>query len=108
MHEIIGSANVLRSALFLDRDGTINRHIGYLDRPDQIELLPGVSAAIRRLNQAGVLAVVVTNQAVIARSMHCGRSRTDSRAAEGGTQTTRCGSRCHLSQPASPESRTTG
>ena len=61
------STNALRPALFLDRDGTINRHIGYLDRPGQIELLPGVGAAIRRLNQAGVLAVVVTNQAVIAR-----------------------------------------
>lgn len=59
--------NTLRPTLFLDRDGTINRHIGYLDRPEQIELLPGVGAAIRRLNQAGVLAVVVTNQAVIAR-----------------------------------------
>ena len=67
MHEATHSANVLRPALFLDRDGTINRHIGYLDRPEQIELLPGVGAAIRCLNQAGVLVVVVTNQAVIAR-----------------------------------------
>ena len=67
MCDVTQSANVLRPALFLDRDGTINRHIGYLDRPEQIELLPGVGAAIRRLNQAGVLAVVVTNQAVIAR-----------------------------------------
>ena len=67
MHEVTRSANVLRPALFIDRDGTINRHIGYLDRPEQIELLPGVGAAIRRLNQAGVLAVVVTNQAVVAR-----------------------------------------
>ena len=61
------STNNLRPTLFLDRDGTINRHIGYLDRPEQIELLPGVGEAIRRLNQAGVLTVVVTNQAVIAR-----------------------------------------
>ena len=67
MHEVTRSTNVPHPALFLDRDGTINRHIGYLDRPEQIELLPGVGAAIRRLNQAGVLAVVVTNQAVIAR-----------------------------------------
>ena len=67
MREATQSAHVLRPALFLDRDGTINRHVGYLDRPEQIELLPGVGAAIRRLNQAGVLAVVVTNQAVIAR-----------------------------------------
>ena len=67
MREATPSTTVLRPALFLDRDGTINRHVGYLDRPEQIELLPGVGAAIRRLNQAGVLAVVVTNQAVIAR-----------------------------------------
>ncbi len=67
MHEVIRSSIALLPALFLDRDGTINRHIGYLDRPEQIELLPGVGVAIRRLNQAGVLAVVVTNQAVIAR-----------------------------------------
>ena len=67
MREATPSTTMLRPALFLDRDGTINRHVGYLDRPEQIELLPGVGAAIRRLNQAGVLAVVVTNQAVVAR-----------------------------------------
>ena len=67
MPEATQSTNILRPAMFLDRDGTINRHIGYLDRPEQIELLPGVGAAIRRLKQAGVLAVLVTNQAVIAR-----------------------------------------
>ncbi len=67
MYEVTRSANILRPALFLDRDGTINRHIGYLDRPEQIELLSGVGEAIHRLNQAGVLAIVVTNQAVIAR-----------------------------------------
>ena len=61
------SPSVLRPALFLYRDGTTNRDIGYLDRPEQIGLLSGVGAAIRRLNRAGVLAVVVTNQAVVAR-----------------------------------------
>jgi histidinol-phosphate phosphatase family protein len=59
----------LRPAAFLDRDGTINRHLGLLIRPEEIELLPGAARAIRRLNRAGVLAVVVTNQPVVARGL---------------------------------------
>jgi histidinol-phosphate phosphatase family protein len=58
--------SVARPTLFLDRDGTINRHIGYLHRPEQLELLPGAAAAIRRLNTAGALVIVVTNQPVVA------------------------------------------
>lgn len=61
------SARQLRSAVFLDRDGTINREVTHLKSPDQLELLPGVSAAIRRLNRSGTLAVVITNQPVVAR-----------------------------------------
>lgn len=57
----------LRPALFIDRDGTLNRHIGYINKPDQVELLPGVAGAIRRLNQSGTLAIVITNQPVVAR-----------------------------------------
>lgn len=57
----------LRPALFIDRDGTINRHVGYVTKPEQLELLPGAGEAIRRLNQAGILAVLVTNQPVVAR-----------------------------------------
>lgn len=56
-----------RATLFIDRDGTVNRHVGYVTKPEQLELLPGAGAAIRRLNQAGVLAVLITNQAVVAR-----------------------------------------
>jgi histidinol-phosphate phosphatase family protein len=58
-----------RPAAFLDRDGTINRHLGLLTRPEEIELLPGAAGAIRRLNRAGVLTVVVTNQPVVARGL---------------------------------------
>jgi len=54
-------------AVFLDRDGTINRYVGFLTRPDQFELLPGVAEAIRKINQSGFLCVVVSNQPVIAR-----------------------------------------
>lgn len=61
------SSRQLRSAVFLDRDGTINRDVTHLKLPDQIELLPGAAAAIRRLNRSGKLAVVVTNQPVVAR-----------------------------------------
>lgn len=55
--------------VFLDRDGTINRSPPageYLARPDDIALLPGAAAAIRRLNDAGVWAGVVTNQQGVA------------------------------------------
>lgn len=57
----------LRSAVFLDRDGTINREVTHLRAPNQVGLLPGAAAAIRRLNRSGTLAVVVTNQPVVAR-----------------------------------------
>jgi histidinol-phosphate phosphatase family protein len=61
------SGRHLRSAVFLDRDGTINREVTHLKSPDQVDLLPGTAAAIRRLNRSGTLAVVVTNQPVVAR-----------------------------------------
>jgi histidinol-phosphate phosphatase family protein len=61
------SGRHLRSAVFLDRDGTINREVTHLKAPDQLELLPGAAAAIRRLNRSGNMAVVITNQPVIAR-----------------------------------------
>lgn len=54
-------------AVFLDRDGTINRFVGFLRDPEQLELLEGAAEAIRMLNTAGRLAVVATNQPVIAR-----------------------------------------
>jgi histidinol-phosphate phosphatase family protein len=65
----LGAARGPRPAAFLDRDGTLNRHVGHVSRPEQLELLPGVGGAVRRLNQAGVQVVVVTNQPVIARGL---------------------------------------
>lgn len=56
-----------QKAIFLDRDGTINRYVGFLRSEDEFELLPGVAEAIGKLNAAGYLVVVVTNQPVIAR-----------------------------------------
>jgi histidinol-phosphate phosphatase family protein len=61
------STRHLRSAVFLDRDGTLIREVNHLKAPDQIDLLPGVAVAVRRLNRNGTLAVVVTNQPVVAR-----------------------------------------
>lgn len=57
----------LRQAVFIDRDGTINKEVNHLNRPDQLELIPGAGDALRQLNRAGVLAVGVTNQPVLAR-----------------------------------------
>lgn len=56
-----------QKAVFLDRDGTINKYVGFLRNIDEFELLPGVAEAIRKINESGYLAVVVTNQPVIAR-----------------------------------------
>ena len=54
-------------AIFLDRDGTINRYVGFLRNIDDFELLDGVAEAIRKINESGYLAIVVTNQPVVAR-----------------------------------------
>lgn len=56
-----------QKAIFLDRDGTINKYFGFLRDIEQFELLPGVAEAIKRINESGYLAIVVTNQPVIAR-----------------------------------------
>ncbi len=54
-------------AVFLDRDGVINKYVGFLRDIDQFELLFGVAEAIRKINASGYLAIIVTNQPVIAR-----------------------------------------
>lgn len=56
-----------QKAVFLDRDGTINKYVGFLRNVDEFELMPGVAEAIRKINNSGYLAIVVTNQPVIAR-----------------------------------------
>ena len=62
-----GAGTPERRAVFLDRDGTINRDVDLLKRPEELELLEGAAEAVRRLNHAGYLAVVITNQSVVAR-----------------------------------------
>ena len=56
-----------QKAVFLDRDGTINKYVGFLRSIDEFELLPGVTDAIKVINSSGYLVIVVTNQPVIAR-----------------------------------------
>lgn len=56
-----------QKAVFLDRDGTINKYVGFLRNIDDFELIEGVAEAIKLINQSGYLAIVVTNQPVIAR-----------------------------------------
>jgi histidinol-phosphate phosphatase family protein len=56
-----------RPAVFLDRDGVINKEVAHLSDPAQMELIPGVAEGIRRLNETGFLVIVVTNQSVVAR-----------------------------------------
>jgi histidinol-phosphate phosphatase family protein len=58
-----------RPAVFLDRDGTLVEDPGFQRNPDAVRLLPGVAAAVARLNAAGFATVVVTNQSGIARGL---------------------------------------
>ena len=56
-----------RPAVFMDRDGTLTEEVGYVNHPRRLRILPRSAEAIRRLNEVGIAAVVVTNQAGIAR-----------------------------------------
>ena len=57
----------MRPAVFLDRDGTINEKMGYINHISRFHLLPGVAEAIRLLNQSEIPVVIVTNQSGLAR-----------------------------------------
>jgi len=58
---------VFERAVFLDRDGTIIEEVGYLDRPERVELFPWTIDAVRVLNRAGLAVVLVSNQSGVAR-----------------------------------------
>jgi D-glycero-D-manno-heptose 1,7-bisphosphate phosphatase len=63
-------ARSLRRAIFLDRDGTLNEEVGYITTREQLRLYDYAAEAVRRINAAGWLAVVITNQAGIARGLY--------------------------------------
>ena len=56
-----------RAAIFLDRDGTICEEVGYVNHLSRSRLLPNSGEAIRLINQAGLMAIVTTNQSGVAR-----------------------------------------
>jgi D-glycero-D-manno-heptose 1,7-bisphosphate phosphatase len=59
----------LPQAVFLDRDGTVMEDAHYIKSPDQVRLLPGAAAAVRRINDAAIPVIVVTNQSGIGRGL---------------------------------------
>lgn len=80
----------LRPAALLDRDGVLIIDSGYPHRPEQLVLTPGAAEAVKRLNDAGYVVVVVTNQSGVARgmfseeTMHDFNARLVERLAQGG------------------------
>ena len=78
--------------VLLDRDGVLNEEVGLITDPDQLRLLPGAAEGLRHLNSAGIRAVLVTNQPVVARGM-CSEgtlnqihSRLEKLLADGGAR----------------------
>ena len=59
----------MNKAVFLDRDGTINEDIGYLNHPSQLKLLPKSAEAIKLLNEAGFKIITISNQSGVARGI---------------------------------------
>jgi D-glycero-D-manno-heptose 1,7-bisphosphate phosphatase len=57
------------TAVFLDRDGTINEEVGYLDSLDKFKIIPRAYEAIRLINESGMKAVVISNQAGVAKGL---------------------------------------
>ena len=57
-------------AVFLDRDGTLIEDVGYISRPDQVQVLPGVPEALAALRRAGFLLIITTNQSGIGRGFY--------------------------------------
>jgi D-glycero-D-manno-heptose 1,7-bisphosphate phosphatase len=59
-----------RAAVFLDRDGTINEEVDFVRTPEELVLIPGAAEAVGRLNRAGMVACVISNQSGVARGFY--------------------------------------
>jgi len=57
----------MRPAVFLDRDGTLNEEVGYINHIDRFRVFPWVGPSIKQLNDAGIPAILATNQSGVAR-----------------------------------------
>ena len=81
-----------RPGAFLDRDGVLIVDCGYPHRPDQLVMIPGAAEAVKRLNEAGFVTVIVTNQSGVARglfseeTMHGFNALLVARLAEAGAR----------------------
>jgi D-glycero-D-manno-heptose 1,7-bisphosphate phosphatase len=64
---VLPETTALRAAVFLDRDGTISEEVGYLNHVSRFRILPRVAESIRRLNEAALPVIVVTNQSGVGR-----------------------------------------
>jgi D-glycero-D-manno-heptose 1,7-bisphosphate phosphatase len=71
-HRITLAEKPLRNCpgLFLDRDGTLMEDPGYVSHPDQVRLVPGIAATLKRFREAGYALVIVTNQSGIGRGLY--------------------------------------
>jgi histidinol-phosphate phosphatase family protein len=67
--QALTSGDSHRSAIFLDRDGTLIKHVHYLCDPASVQLLPGAAEALKRFRRAGFTRILVTNQSAIGRGM---------------------------------------
>lgn len=65
-----------QKAIFLDRDGTLNKYKGFITQADDIELIEGVAEAVKLINKSGYLAIIITNQPVVARG-ECTRNEIE-------------------------------
>jgi D-glycero-D-manno-heptose 1,7-bisphosphate phosphatase len=65
----MSETQLLRRAVFLDRDGTISEEMGYVNHIERFQIFPYAAEAIRKLNQADIAVVVITNQSGVARNI---------------------------------------